>query len=83
MPDKESAVSRILSEDVLTLEQACDELARITGQKPCRQTLTRWVHRGAGGVRLDGVRIGNQILTSKQALNRFFVARTANTIGNS
>ncbi len=77
----DTAVSRILTEDVLTLTEARAELCRITRRRPDKATLTRWIHRGAGGIRLEAVRIGTQLLTSKQALNRFITARTETSIG--
>ncbi len=77
----DSPVSRVLTEDVLTMTAARSELARITGRRPDKATLTRWIHRGVGGVRLDAVRIGCQLLTSRQALTRFIEARTAKSIG--
>ncbi len=77
----ESVVSRVLTEDVLTLAEARTELFRATGRRPDKATMTRWIHRGAGGVKLDAIRIGCQLLTSKQALTRFIEARTANSIG--
>jgi Protein of unknown function (DUF1580) len=71
------AVSRILTEDVLTLSQARAELSQIAGHRPDKATLTRWIHRGVGGVKLDAIRIGRQILTSRQAITRFIQARTS------
>ncbi len=70
------AVSRILCEDVLTISQARTELSQIAGHRPDKATLCRWIHRGVGGVKLDAIRIGRQILTSKQALTRFIAARS-------
>ncbi|HUP78918.1 MAG TPA: DUF1580 domain-containing protein [Pirellula sp.] len=70
-------VSRILTEDVLTLTQARDELASITGIRPDKATLTRWIHRGVGGIKLEAIRLGGRnIFTSTQALTRFIEART-------
>jgi hypothetical protein len=43
--------------------------------------MARWIHRGVGGVRLDAVRIGTQLVTSSQALNRFITARTSKSVG--
>jgi hypothetical protein len=73
-------ISRVLTEDVLTLSQARTELAAITGQRPDKATLTRWIHRGVGGHKLDAVRLGVQLLTSRQALTRFITARTAEIV---
>jgi len=79
----ENVVARVLTEDVLTLAQARVELRQITGRRPDKATLTRWIHRGVGGTRLDAVRIGSQLITSRQALNRFVVARTEKSIGGA
>ena len=77
----ETVVSRILTEDVLTLTEARRELASITGRRPDKATMTRWIHRGVGGIQLEAVRLGVQLLTSRQALTRFVEARTARTVG--
>jgi len=70
-------VSRVLSEDVLTLNQAAVELSSVTGKRPNKSTVFRWISRGIGGVKLDGVRVGRDWLTSRQALTRFIESRTA------
>jgi hypothetical protein len=72
----ETIVQRVLSEDVLTIAQARTEIQAIAGSKPDRATLTRWILKGCGGVKLDSVRIGRQWVTSKQSVNRFIVARS-------
>ncbi len=77
----ESIVSRVLTEDVVTLSEARSELFRITGRRPDKATMTRWIHRGVGGIKLDAVRLGCQILTSRQALTRFIEARTQKSVG--
>ncbi len=70
-------VSRILTEDVLTLTQARTELANLTGIRHDKGTLTRWIHRGVGGIKLEAIRLGGRnIFTSTQALTRFIEART-------
>jgi len=78
----DDVVSRVLTEDVLTLSQARSKLFKITGKRPDKATMTRWIHQGVGGVKLTVVRIGSQLLTSKQALHRYIVARTGKSIGN-
>lgn len=78
----ETTVSRILSEDVLTISDARRELSQITGKRPDKSSMARWIHRGVGGTRLEAVRIGSQLITSRQAVNRFIVARTEKTVGN-
>lgn len=83
MPKTDTAeiVSNILTEDVLTLTQARVEIYRITGKRPDKATLSRWIHRGVGGIKLDAIRLGVHLFTSKQALNRFIVARSERSIG--
>ena len=74
---KQSTASQILTEDVLTLQEARTELRRSTGRRPDKTTLYRWCLRGVGGVKLESIRLGDRILTSRQALTRFIEARTA------
>lgn len=76
-----SATSRVLTEDVLTLTQARDEIASVTGRKIDKSTICRWIHRGVGGTRLDAVRMGNSLLVSRQSLTRFIEARTSQSVG--
>jgi hypothetical protein len=83
LSNAESVVGRVLTEDVLTLAQARSEFSQIAGRRPDKGTICRWVHRGVGGVKLDAVRVGSQLLTSKQALHRFVTARTAQSVGNN
>ena len=80
-PNPESTVQRVLTEDVLTLAQARYELYQITGKRPDKATMTRWIHRGVGGTHLEAIRVGCQLLTSRQALTRFIEARTAKSVG--
>lgn len=79
----QTVVNRILTEDVLTLSDARKELASITGKRPDKSTMTRWIHRGVGGIKLEAVVLGRQIFTSRQALTRFAEARTAKTLGGA
>ena len=75
--DIKSATARILTEDVLTLQDARSEIALATGQRPDKTTLYRWCLRGCRGTKLEHIRLGDRILTSKQALTRFIASRTA------
>ena len=76
-----TATSRILTEDILTTNDARKEIASITGSRPDISTMTRWIHRGVGGTKLEAVRVGRQLITSRQAITRFIEARTADSIG--
>jgi hypothetical protein len=66
----------VLSEDVITIPQACDWIKATTGRKTDRTTVYRWVLNGVEGQKLEAVRVGRQILTSRQALTRFIAARS-------
>ena len=72
----QSATSKILTEDVLTLQEARTELFRVTGRRPDKTTLYRWCLRGVGGVKLEHIRLGDRILTSRQRLTAFIEARS-------
>lgn len=69
--------TRILSEDVLTLQDARKELTEIIGRRPDKATLYRWCLRGVGGTKLEHCRLGNRIFTSRQAITRFVEKRSA------
>ncbi len=71
-----SNTARILSEDVLTLQDARREIASITGRRPDKTTLYRWCLRGVGKSKLEHVRLGNRIITSRQAVTRFIESRS-------
>lgn len=66
----------ILTEDVLTTTQACEELRPIFGKPIDRTTLYRWALRGIGGTRLEYTKVGGRIVTSRQAITRFIEKRS-------
>lgn len=74
---KNDSARRVLCEDTLTLPEAAKVVAEILGHRPDRSSLYRWCMRGVKGVKLDHVRIGNRVVTSRQALTRFFDAQTS------
>lgn len=65
-------MTQILTEDLVTLAEAAEE---INNQLPhhsiARTTMWRWVRSGVYGRRLEAVRIGKNWFTSKQAITRF------------
>lgn len=77
-----SIVAQVLTEDCLSLKQAQVEIEQATGRKVDISTLHRWIHRGVKSNRLEAVKIGYQVVTSRQAITRFFEATTAKGIGN-
>lgn len=61
----------ICNEQLLSLSDASRALPPIDGKRPHVSTIWRWCKRGIRGVRLEYVRLGHRICTSKEALGRF------------
>ena len=59
---------------IINLTQAAKILPLRRGKRIAISTLWRWCRKGLHGVQLDYVRIGRNIATSREALNRFFNA---------
>ncbi len=67
-----------LEEELLTMPQAAALLPkRRGGSRVSLTSLWRWSTRGAKGVRLETVRVGSSVYTTRTALRRFIEARTA------
>ena len=64
----------INQETVVSLTEATKILPKINGKRPAISTLWRWCRKGLRGTQLEYVRIGRNIATSREALNRFFTA---------
>lgn len=65
-------VSQVLTEDVITVEEARNKLSKLFRKRQAKSTLIRWIHTG----KLDAVRLGRQWFTSSQALTRFIESQT-------
>jgi Protein of unknown function (DUF1580) len=70
----------LLSEELLTLGQA----ARVRppgrrGRPTHRSTVARWIARGLRGCRLEALRLGGTLYTTREALQRFAADLTAAT----
>jgi hypothetical protein len=76
----EQAVQSVLSESVLSLRQAQEELLQSTGIRPDKATIIRWIMKGRQGVKLAAVKVGNQWITSSESLHKFIVATTAEAL---
>lgn len=77
--DCAEVVSRVLTEDILSLSQAQKELQSLIGTRTDKSTLIRWIRKGVRGAKLDAVRLGGRSLfTSSQALTRFITATSQN-----
>lgn len=63
------------AEKLLTLTEAAKSVPNVGGKRPHVSTIFRWTRDGVrGGVKLETVRIGRRICTSREALERFFQA---------
>ncbi|MCH8342479.1 MAG: DUF1580 domain-containing protein [Planctomycetes bacterium] len=58
-------------EELLSLTDATKALPPIDGKRPCSSTIWRWCRRGVRGVRLEYVRLGHRVCTTREALGRF------------
>src|SRR3954447_16953391 len=66
-----------VTEEILTLAQAADELLRRRrGRKTHVSTLYRWTVSGCRGIILEHIQIGATRATSREALQRFFARLT-------
>lgn len=61
-------------EELLTLTEATKVLPPVNGKRHAVSTLWRWCKKGIHGVRLEHLCIGRNLVTSRQALDRYFVA---------
>jgi hypothetical protein len=65
----------ISGEQLLPLGRAARELPELRGGRPVNPaTLRRWACKGLRGVRLEVLRCGGTVCTSREALQRFFLA---------
>jgi hypothetical protein len=53
---------------------ALRQAAKILPGNPSRSTLSRWVHHGVRGVRLETVLVGGRRYTTRAAIDEFLVA---------
>jgi len=61
-------------EELFTLTEATKAMPRVNGKRPAVSTLWRWCRKGLKGVHLEYLRVGRNIVTSREALLRFFAA---------
>ena len=63
----------LTTEELISLKDACQLLPRRRrGRKPSFSTIWRWALHGARGVKLETLRVGGTLCTSREALQRFF-----------
>lgn len=60
------------TEQILTLKEAAKTLPQLCrGQSVHRSTLYRWINRGVRGIRLEALKVGRTLVTSREAVQRF------------
>ncbi|MCA9171947.1 MAG: DUF1580 domain-containing protein [Planctomycetales bacterium] len=69
----------IQNEQLLSLAEASRE---IPGGRVALSTLHRWRLAGIRGIRLETLKCGHRRITSREALERFFAATTAQSEGS-
>ena len=63
-------------EKLITLTEASKLLPQVDGKRIHVSTLWRWCRRGRHGITLDYLRVGSKIVTTQEAMQRFFIALT-------
>lgn len=58
------------SEELSSLTDAARALPAIDGKRPHPSTIWRWCRRGIRDIRLEHVRLGHRVCTSREALRR-------------
>lgn len=61
----------VLDEQVVTLKEAATFIGTFGICSPHQTTMWRWATKGVRGVRLEHVRFGRLIVTSREAIVRF------------
>lgn len=62
------------TETTVSLTEAAKIIPRRNGKRAAISTIWRWCRKGIKGVRLEYIRVGRNIATSREALNRFYEA---------
>lgn len=58
-------------ESILTIPDACEYLAERGFDRPKELTIRRWIWYGSKGRKLESIKLGHRVYTSKEALARF------------
>jgi hypothetical protein len=62
------------NEELLSLVEATKTIPPIDGKRPHASSLWRWASKGVRGVKLEHLRVGRRVVTTREALQRFFQA---------
>jgi len=60
------------SDELLGLSQAAAACPPVDGKRPHASSLWRWMRKGCRGVRLEHVKVGRRVVTTREALEKFF-----------
>jgi hypothetical protein len=69
--------THLAGEHLLSFSDAVKTLPTVNSRRHAPSTLYRWARKGIGGVRLEYLRIGRSMVTSREALDRFFAQLAA------
>lgn len=58
-------------EELISVDEAAEHVAKIHGKRKNRNQITRWMRRGCWGLKLPSIRVGRDCYTSTSALNEF------------
>ena len=58
-------------ETIISFDDAVNHIGKITGRTRNKNVVRRWITRGVYGVSLEIIRVGREIYTSHEAINRF------------
>lgn len=58
-------------EKIISLNDAVKHIGKLSGRKRNKGVVRRWILDGVDGVSLESIRIGREIYTSHEAINRF------------
>jgi len=64
--------THLAREYLLSFSEAAKSVPTVRGRRLASSTLYRWARKGIGGTRLEYLRIGRCMVTSREALERFF-----------
>ena len=62
------------NDELLGLCQAAAQCPAVDGKKPHASSIWRWMRQGCRGVRLEHVKVGRRVVTTREALEEFFRA---------
>lgn len=64
-------------DELLSLTEAAKQCPAVDGKRPCASSIWRWMKQGCRGIRLEHVRVGRRVVTTRAALEEFFRASAA------